>query len=393
MPETVSHPTNSPAAAPSVAGQMSRRSVFALAAAGALTMAGCGPVRVGGPAEYTPPPPGIDDLYRLDLLALLDRAVASVDLLRQESGPSDEGGADTPADPQATDPQVTDPQATDPQVSTPQVTEALEALAASLPVQRRALMTGAQLEREQEQSEDPDPHLDPTPAPSGMPTDLAGLVSLLVELRELCVDASRQVSGSLARPVCATGTHVTWAAARLRNASGQGEVPAPRPTAAIEPTRAVPEQDPPSIGAESDYHTYIESAQEQEWYAAYVHEVLAAATEDAVREQHLTAVETHRARAESLLAIAEEDGAPQVTRQAVYPLPGGTLTDSSIAQLPTMLADGLLTVHVALVGAAPFERRAVAIEAAMTEATVLSLLVAELDPLPSLEPDDPPAGE
>lgn len=383
MPETVSHPTISPAAAPSVAGAMSRRSVFALAAAGALTVAGCGPVRVGGPAEYTPPPPGIDDLYRLDLLTLLDRAVASVDLLRQESGPSDDGAEDEPADPQATAPQAT----------APQVAEALDALAASLPVQRRSLMTGAQLEREQEQSEDPDPHLDPTTAPSGVPTDATGLVSLLVELRELCVDASRQVSGSLARPVCATGAHVTWAAARLRNASGQGEVPAPRPAAAIEPTRAVPKQDPPSIGAESDYHTYIESAQEQEWYAAYVHEVLAAATEDAVREGHLTAVETHRARAESLLAIAEEDGAPQVTRQAVYPLPGGTLTDSSIAQLPMMLADGLLTVHVALVGAAPFERRAVAIEAAMTEATVLSLLVAELDPLPSLEPEDPPAGE
>ena len=34
-----------------------------------LALAGCGQVELGGPAAYTPPPPGIDDIYRAELLA------------------------------------------------------------------------------------------------------------------------------------------------------------------------------------------------------------------------------------------------------------------------------------------------------------------------------------
>lgn len=352
---------------------MSRRAVFALAAGSVLGITACGPVRVGGPAEYTPPPPGIDDLYRVDLLALLDRTVASTEALRDRAdagtGASDGGGEPAPAPPDVG------------------VTDALAALSRALPVQREALLTGAQAERESEQAEDPDPHATTAPAPTATATDLAGLIALLVELRELCVDAARQVSGSLARPVCALGAHTAWAAARLNRASGQGEVPGPRVAEDIAPARAVPQQDPPSIGAESDYHQYIEAAQEQEWYTAYVHEVLAASAEGTAREDHLTAVEEHRARADALLTIAKEDGAPPVERQAVYPLPGGTLSGRSAAQLPSLLSEALLVGHVSLVGAAPFERRAVSIEAAMAEAGVLASLVGRLEPLPSLAPE------
>nr|WP_276548210.1 DUF4439 domain-containing protein [Brachybacterium muris] len=357
---------------------------MALAGAGVLAAAGCGPVQLGQPPTYTPPPPGIDDLYRTDLLMLIDRANAAVEQLRPPASggaPSDGGGASDAGGGDA------------PPVLDVRVADALAELSSSLPVQRTALLTGAQLDRESEQAEDPDPHLDPPPPPTHVPSDVAGLVGVLVELRDLCVDAARQVSGSLARPVCAIGAHTTWAALRLRAASGQGEVPAPPPAQSIEPTRPVPSQDPPSIGAESDYHAYIETAQQEEWYAAYVHEVLAASTEGSEREGHLTAMSAHRTRAESLHTIAEEDGAPTVPRQAVYALPGGTPDPGTAAQLPTMLADALLVAHVALVGAAPFERRALSIEAALTEAGVLAGLVGRLDPLPSLAPEGLPDEE
>lgn len=385
MPTDPSHRTAheracAPARTPgrtSSTGALSRRTVLALAGAGVLAAAGCGQVQLGQPPTYTPPPPGIDDLYRTDLLVLVDRAIAAVDQLRPDhgSGASDAGGAEPES------------------VLDVRVTDALAALSVALPVQRTALLTGAQIERESEQAEDPDPHLDPPPPPTDVPTDMAGLVGVLVQLRDLCVDAARQVSGSLARPVCAIGAHSTWAALRLQAASGQGEVPAAPAAQDIGPTRPVPSQDPPSIGAESDYHAYITTAQQDEWYAAYVHEVLAANTEGTQREGHLTAMGAHRTRAETLHTIAQEDGAPAVPRQAVYALPDGTLDPGSAEQLPTMLGENLLVAHVALVGAAPFERRAVSIEAALTEAGVLAGLVGRLDPLPSLAPEGLPEAE
>lgn len=159
------------------------------------------------------------------------------------------------------------------------------------------------------------------------------------------------------------------------------------------PTREVPATDPPSIGAESDYHSTIERAQLEEWYAGYLHEVLAARSEDESRQQHLDLSERHRRRAAELGVIAEQDGAPVVARQAVYAIPGGTLDAQTAAQLPTLLARGLLIDHVALVGAAPFERRPLPIAAALQEAERLAPLVDRMEPLPSLEVEQPPPVE
>src|SRR5690606_26429705 len=68
-----------------------RTSVLALAAGalGAGTLGGCGGIALGGPEEYTPPPPGIDDLYRRDLLALLERAIAGAEALTSTSSGGD----------------------------------------------------------------------------------------------------------------------------------------------------------------------------------------------------------------------------------------------------------------------------------------------------------------
>src|SRR5699024_6342312 len=269
------------------------------------------------------------------------------------------------------------------------VSGALTALAQALPVQRTALLTGAQRERELEAAEDPDPELASPPPPSDAPRELVALLAVLVELRDVGTMAARQISGSLARPVAAMAAHAHWSALRLQAAAGEGEVPAAASIEEIVPTREVPETDPPSIGAESDHHLAVETAQQQEWYAGYVHEVLAARTEDeAERSAHLESSTRHRTRAQGLAGAAEEDGAPVVARQAVYALPGGTLDDRTAGMLPTQLAQGLLVTHLAVVGAAPFERRPLSIAAALEEAGELASLRAELEPVPSLVRED-----
>lgn len=335
---------------------MRRRALLAAGAVGALTLAGCGRVRLGGPAEYTPPPPGIDDLYRSDLLAAMDLAIAGTEHV--------DGSGET---------------------GSPGLSAALTSLADALPTQRTALLTGAEAEKEREASENPDPDADASAPPADPPADVTELIAVLVELRDLAADAARQVSGSLARPVCAIGAHTTWIAHRLQAAAGQGDVPAGPSAQEIEPARPVPQTDPPSIGAESDFHLTIETAQEQEWYAGYVREVLASRTEEGTRQSHLDAAEQHRDRAAELGGIAEAEGAPVVARQAAYSLPGGTMDEQTAGAMPTQLEHAVMVSHIALAGAAPFTHRSLSIAAAYGRAAVLGGLVDRLEPMPSLE--------
>ncbi|MCW1805201.1 ferritin-like domain-containing protein [Brachybacterium squillarum] len=334
-----------------------RRAVLvAGASTGLLALAGCGTVRLGGPAPYTPPPPGIDDLYREDLLASLETCLAGARAVAEATDPGTDAAT----------------------------AEVLSELVGVLPAQRDSLRTGAELEdaASAEAAGSPTATVSPSASPAA---DAAALVAALSDLRVLCTAAARQVSGSLARPVAAIGAHVHWAALRLAAASGAGEVAALPATEEIVPTRTVPETDPPSIGAESDYHLTIEAAQDQEWYAGYVHEVLAARTADEERTAHEEASTLHRDRAATLAAAAEEDGAPVVERKAVYVLPVEPLDDDTAAKLPAQVAVALLDAHLALTGAAPFARRPLGIAAALAEAGVLAPLTGAMDPLPSLD--------
>ncbi|MCS6712345.1 DUF4439 domain-containing protein [Brachybacterium sp. EF45031] len=339
----------------------SRRSLLQGAVAGVVTMpvlAACGSVRVGSPAPQTPPPPGIDDLYRRDLLEAVESAWAA---------------AGTPAG------------------AAPAVASALEELRAALQRHREALRTGA--EAEAAASAESSSAAAGSPAASPVATDPAALRGRLVALREMCADAAVQISGRLARPVTAVGAHATWAAVRLaaleaRAAGGSSTaeptVPAPRPAERLTPTREVPAWDPPSIGAEQDYHHMLDLAQQDEWFAAWLHEVIAARSTGQARNDALTLRDRHRTRAEELAGIARADQAPVAMPQAVYALGGDDADDEALARRAVSVSAGLIATHVALAGAAPFERRAVAVAAAYEEATWAGPRVPSLAPLPSL---------
>ncbi|WP_341854910.1 DUF4439 domain-containing protein [Brachybacterium sp. GPGPB12] len=178
-----------------------RTSVLALAAGalGAGTLGGRGRIALGGPEEYTPPPPGIDDLYRRELLALLERSIAGAEALTSTSTGGD-----------------------------PALAADLTVLVAAPPVRRRALLTGAEQEREVEASEDPAPEATTAPEATDVPDDLPAPLAVLVEPRDLASDASRQVSGSLARATSGLAAHSAWIARACAPRRGQDRCPPPR---------------------------------------------------------------------------------------------------------------------------------------------------------------------
>src|SRR5699024_4640733 len=229
-PRCENPPVIPPARPSRTAVPVTRRAL--LGAAGALAvlpLASCGPIALGRPEQYTPPPPGIDDLYRVDLLAVLDRAAAGTQTLVALAGPDED----------------------------PALSGALSELAGALPVQRTALLTGAEYEKELEAADEPAAEQTSPPPPTA-PEDLPALLECLVELRDLAAAAARQVSGSLARPLSGIAAHTAWSALRLHRAAGEAVsegVPASPTAEEIVPQREVPATDPPSIGAESDYHS------------------------------------------------------------------------------------------------------------------------------------------
>ncbi len=333
----------------------SRRSVlgWGLGASAVLAVAGCGTVRVGQPAAYTPPPLGIDDLYRADLLDLLDRLLSAT-----------AGGADPREE----------------------IAGRIRELHAALVEHRDALLTGAETQKEQDASSASDDG-----GAQAQPVDAAALVDLLGQMIALGADACVQCSGSLARVVAAIVSHLQWAAGVLVLAAGEAALTAPAPPAeaALVPSREVPTSDPPSVAATVDYEAALQEAQGDEWYAGYALEVMAArATDDATRAPLLDASGAHRDRARRLARIAQEDQLTGVPQEAVYPLPGGGLDEETLAELSAGIGQGLLEDWVAMVGAVPFAHRAFAVASALAEAHGLVGVVSAVPVLPSLSADD-----
>lgn len=349
-------PTRSPAPRSSAP---SRRSVlrWGLGASAVLAVAGCGSVRVGQPAAYTPPPLGIDDLYRADLLDLLDRLLEAT-----------AGGADPREE----------------------IAGRVRELHAALVEHRDALLTGAEAQKEQDASSAGHGASDGGGA-EAQPVDAAGIVDLLGQMIALGADACVQCSGSLARVIAAIVSHLQWAAGTLVLAAGDAALAAPAPPGedALVPTREVPTSDPPSVAATVDYEAALQEAQGDEWYAGYAFEVMAArATDAAARTPLLDTSGLHRDRARRLARIAEEDQITGVPQEAVYPLPGGGLDAATLEELPAGIGQGLLEDWVAMVGAVPFARRAFAVATALAEAHGLVGAVSAIPVLPSLSADD-----
>lgn len=359
-----------------------RRTVLLLGASAAVggVLSGCGPIRLGQPAPYTPPPEGIDDLYRADLLAALADIETATGTIRAPH---------------------------------PEAAMLLGELAIAVVEQRAALLTGAETEASESASDgggatassgtatssgDASPTGDAGAtgaasdgggSPAAAPSDAPGLLQALGDLVLLCAEACVQCSGSFARVVAAIGTHLTWSAARLAPALADPAATAAAPPAedAIAPTRRIPASDPPSVAAKTDYEAMLQQAQGDEWYAGYVQEVRAARTVDeTARAAALDAVTTHRDRAERLRDIAEADGIAPVAEEPVYALPGGGLDQAALDAEPLAIAQGLAVDWVALTGAVPFERRAFAVATALAEAHGLAALGGVLPALPSLDP-------
>lgn len=343
---------------------VSRRAAMTGAGMGlAALLAGCGGLRLGSPVEHTPPPEGIDDLYRADLLARLEDLLATT-------------GGDTG----------------DLARSRPEVAGHVRELHAALVEHRRAMLTGAEAEAASESAgtaSSASGSTSPADPSAGSAPDLVGLLAALGETVALGADACVQCSGSFARVTGAIAAHLCWAAHRVAAGAPDLALTAtpPPPEQGIQPQREVPASDPPSVAAASDHEAALRRAQEDEWYAAYVQEVRAArSTDAAVREALVTEVAAHRARADRLASTAVEDGVSPLPQEPVYPLPEGGLVDEALDSLPVRIAEALVVDWVALTGAAPFARRAFAISTALTESADLARTGGALPALPSLDP-------
>lgn len=341
------------------ASRPSRRALLtggALIATGAL--ASCGRLRLGQPAEYTPPPMGIDDIYREDLLESLGTLRSAV-----------RGDLDAPEG----------------------AREALSELRSALAEHVRALTTGAEAPASASAS-DAGATASTASTSSGAsgsaqkaPTDLPSLLVLLGRTITLAAGACVQCSGSLARVVAAIAAHLQWASGRIVRTADDSELSAPAVPAPedIPADRTVPDSDPPSVAAASDYESSLRKTQGDEWYTGYVYEVLAARLDekDSARKGLLSRAEDHRARAETMDDWAAKGGFAPAARQGVYPMP----EDQERPALDRMLATALLTDWVIMVGAVRFDERAQAVVWALEEARSLVTTSSRLAPLPSLE--------
>lgn len=332
-----------------------RRAVLTLATAsltGALLTA-CGPVRLGQPSSYTPPPVGIDDLYRADLVPAIGRLRAAAASLTDAS---------------------------------PEVTGQLRELSTALLAQLEALRTGAEAAASDGTTGASTSGASASDGGGAVPTDLPGLLALLTDTARLGADAAVQCSGSLARVTCGIGTYLLWTAVRLTVLAQDPSLTAPAAPAATDltPGRTVPASDPPSVAATVDYQTELQATQADEWFAGYADEVRAArATAEPDRAALLATSTEHRDRARMLAGFAAEDAVTSVVQEPVYPLPDAGSYEA-LAALAPETSHALVVDWVALTGAAPFSRRAATVSTALAEAVRLAGGTGTLEALPSL---------
>lgn len=328
-----------------------------------LILAGCGSqagqLAVGQPSAYTPPPPGIDDLFRADAISLTARALgACVQVEAHVTSVKDEPGAQMQSF----------------------VSQARKALSA----QGHALRTGAEDEKAGGTF---------APQPPASPADSAGagltfLAEALTSLRETHAFATLQVSAPLAQVTAAAGAWCAWALARVSIVAQEAKITLtipPAPTAKqLVPQREVPATDPPTEASLEEFRSGLASAAENEFYASYAYEVIAAHRVGAAREKASAAALTHSKRGELYASTGEEIGAAPVERKAGYPLPFSDPTASQLADLQRTLVLTSLTDACQLSATAPFEQRAPFIRAWLDAGAEYGRIASSKAPLPVL---------
>ena len=330
--------------------------------AGALAapfLAGCsGPTRIaiGGRETYTPPPPGIDEIYRTELLE------AVTDLATNLAHAETHG--DFPA-----------------------------FLTGPLETHQRALRTGAEQEKVASAEAESSAH-STSPSESAVrgakdPVTQAMTKTShdLAALRDLYAHAAIQVSGDFA-DLCASGA--AWAeqsAIRLghrAHAAGVNGVKAPEKFSDLKPAREVPEIDPPEPATADLIATPLKDAQIDENFAAYALEVAATRVEKSHRDAYVKAANTHAARAEAFAEVAEHLGLDPVAREAGYALPR-PLGAKDAAKMRVDVEAQSLANAVELAGLAPFTERAAFVRAALESARALEPLQERIAPYPGID--------
>lgn len=339
-----------------------------LLTASALALTGCGSSRltVGQPTPYTPPPPGLDELVRTELVAAVAKALALVSAF---------DAASISGEPAA--------QAA--------LTQHAEAMRKALNAHGLALRTTAENDR-----------ADGTFAPPAAattaardtarshPDKLPGQIgTALADLRDAHARGALQVSDTLARVLASAGTWTTWALTRFTTLAGQLGVTnttASAPTGgALSPTRKVPANDPPTAAGTDQIRSLLPAAQENEYFAAYVFEVIAAHRTGPAQKDALTESDGHASRAEKYGDVGAGLKLDPVARAAGYPLPFTTPSESALAGLEAQVTLASLTDAIALTGAAPFAKRAVFVETWLGEAPRYANLAATFEALPALK--------
>ncbi|MGQ4549791.1 hypothetical protein ACUH96_08610 [Dermabacteraceae bacterium P13077] len=296
----------------------------ALLIAGAFALSGCGVVRVGQPEGYTPPPPGLDELVRKDLLA---RAAALAAAAQRDGN----------------------------------------AQAARLAEQYlSALATGAEKEAGK--------HPSPASAPPAL-TDACGA------LRETCAQACLAASDSLARLSAAIGASATMLLHTLTGA----EVP---PPGKISVPWKDPGHDPVTVAPKREYETALKGLTEVLYEGAYALQAVAAGIPDAtLKARYAARAEKYLSQADALAAQARQEGLAAATPRAAYRLPDSPQSAAEQTEVPRQVATAVLDNWVVCAGAFPAAKRAEAVRGAYSEADYLASLGVAPDPLPGLRED------
>ncbi|MBB3021784.1 ferritin-like domain-containing protein [Helcobacillus massiliensis] len=319
------------------------------AVAAGVTLSGCANgarLRLGQPAQYTPPPPGIDEQYRTDILTALVTAAP-----------------------------VTDSFAA---AATGDAQKLSALIAAAMQDQQRAFATAAELE-------------DGTYPSAASPADAAAGAAEVAEqlraLRDLMLEATVQVSASLARITASAGVFSIWALSRLAAVTGDSALapPAPPSAADLAPTRPVPTEDPAYIDPQDGLAQLMQDAQRDEWFGAYALEVVAARAPKDQRAAHAKRAAVHRSRAESYTPAITALKAEPARREAAYPLTAEQRTDEGLAALAQEISTTSIAHAVRLSSAATFDQRAAFIAAWAEETPVFAQRAASVDSLPWLE--------